>query len=41
MTIIEAKIGQNGRNSKGATFLKVFALSGLKSNDDLYRLESY
>ena len=37
MTIIEAKIGQNGR-SKVAT---LSALSGLQSNYDFYRLQSY
>ena len=36
-TIIEAKIGQNGRRSKCAT---LFALSGLELNYDLYRLQS-
>ena len=36
MTIIEAKFGQNGRRSKCAT---LFALSGLESNYDLYRLQ--
>ena len=38
MAIIEAKIGQNGIRSKYAT---LFALSGLESNYDFYRLQSY
>ena len=38
MTIIDAKIEQNGIRSKCAT---LFALSGLALNYDLYRLQSY
>ena len=39
MTIVEAKMGQNGRRLKCAQlFNKSSALSGLKSNNNLYRL---
>ena len=42
MTSSEAKMGQNGRRSKCTTFLKkLSALSGLESNYNLYRLQSY
>ena len=38
ISIIEDKIGHNGRRSKCAT---LFALSGLEKNYDLYRLKTY
>ena len=41
MTIIEAKMGQNGRRSNTQLFIKSFAFSGLEPSYDLYRLQSY
>ena len=41
MTIIETKIWHKGRRSKCATFFKLSALAGPKTNQDLYRLQSY
>ena len=38
MTIIEAKMRQNGGRSQRATLKKFFAFLGLESNYDLYRL---
>ena len=40
MTIIEAKMGQTEEGKKPQLFIKLFALSGLSSNYNLYRLQS-
>ena len=41
MTIVEAKMGQNGKRSKAQLLIELFTLSGLESNTGLYRLQSY
>ena len=40
MTIFVAKMGQNGRKQNAQLFLKLTALSGIKSNFDLNKLLS-
>ena len=41
MAIIEAKMAQTEVGIKAQLFTKLFALSGLLSNYNLYRLQSY